>query len=72
VVNRLSADLKAEFSDMWLSPRNLWNMKRFYERYFDSDLKLQRSVAVLQVMLNSDLALLYGTETKFINRVVWI
>jgi hypothetical protein len=47
VVNRLSADLKAEFPDMGLSPRNLWHMKRFYERYFDSDSKLQRSVAVL-------------------------
>jgi hypothetical protein len=47
VVNRLSADLKAEFPDMGLSPRNLWHMKRFYERYFDSDSKLQRCVAVL-------------------------
>lgn len=47
VVNRLSADLKAEFPDMGLSPRNLWNMKRFYERYFQADPKLQRCVAVL-------------------------
>jgi predicted nuclease of restriction endonuclease-like (RecB) superfamily len=47
VVNRLSVDLKAEFPDMGLSPRNLWNMKRFNERYYDSDSKLQRSVAVL-------------------------
>lgn len=47
VVNRLSVDLKAEFPDMGLSPRNLWNMKRFYERYVLADPKLQRSVAVL-------------------------
>jgi hypothetical protein len=47
VVNRLSVDLKAEFPDLGLSPRNLLNMKRFFERYSKSDLKLQRSVAVL-------------------------
>ncbi len=47
VVNRLSADLKSEFPDMGLSPRNLWNMKRFYERYFQAEAKLQRCVAVL-------------------------
>lgn len=47
VVNRLSVDLKKEFPDMGLSPRNLWHMKRFYERYMDADPKLQRSVAVL-------------------------
>lgn len=47
VVKRLSVDLKKEFPDMGLSPRNLWNMKRFYERYYLADEKLQRSVAVL-------------------------
>jgi len=47
VVKQLSIDLKNEFPDMGLSPRNLWNMKRFYERYFQSDTKLLRSVAVL-------------------------
>lgn len=47
VVKLLSADLKSEFPDMGLSPRNLWNMKRFYERYYQSDVKLQRCVAVL-------------------------
>src|SRR5690606_17434029 len=29
------------------SPRNLWNMKRFYERYYQEDTKLLQSVAVL-------------------------
>jgi predicted nuclease of restriction endonuclease-like (RecB) superfamily len=47
VVTRLSADLKIEFPDMGLSPRSLWNMKRFYERYYMADTKLQRCVAVL-------------------------
>lgn len=32
---------------MGLSPRNLWDMKRFYERYHLAGEKLQRCVAVL-------------------------
>ncbi len=32
---------------MGLSQRNLWNMKRFYERYYQADIKLLQSVAVL-------------------------
>lgn len=47
VVKRLSVDLKSEFPDMGLSPRNLWDMKRFYEHYKDASSKLRRSVAVL-------------------------
>lgn len=47
IVQRLSNDLKQEFPTMGLSPRNLWNMKRFYERYKEADEKLQRCVAVL-------------------------
>ncbi len=47
VVKQLSIDLKNEFPDMGLSPRNLWDMKRFYERYNLADAKLRRSVAVL-------------------------
>ncbi|RNA63755.1 DUF1016 family protein [Chryseobacterium nematophagum] len=47
VVKQLSIDLKNEFPDMGLSPRNLWNMKRFYERYYQANPKLLRSVAVL-------------------------
>lgn len=48
VINRLSVDLKSEFPDMGLSPRNLWNMKLFYERYAASDKKLLQAVAVLR------------------------
>jgi predicted nuclease of restriction endonuclease-like (RecB) superfamily len=47
VVNQLSIDLKKEFPDMGLSPRNLWNMKLFYERYHLADEKLLQAVAVL-------------------------
>ncbi len=47
VVRQLSVDLKNEFPDMGLSPRNLWDMKRFYERYYQADTKLRQLVAVL-------------------------
>lgn len=47
VVKRLSVDLKWRFPDIGVSPRNLWDMKRFYEHYKDASLKLRRSVAVL-------------------------
>lgn len=48
IINRLSVDLKDSFPDMGLSPRNLWNMKLFYERYAESEKKLLQAVAVLQ------------------------
>ncbi|WP_232424801.1 DUF1016 N-terminal domain-containing protein [Algoriphagus resistens] len=41
-------DLKQKFPDLGLSPRNLWNMNRFYENYYQKDKKLQQAVAVLQ------------------------
>lgn len=47
VVKQLSVDLKNEFPDMGLSPRNLWDMKRFYERYRLADEKVRQLVAVL-------------------------
>ena len=47
LVKQLSVDLKHEFPDMGLSPRNLWDMKRFYERYGEADTKLRQLVAVL-------------------------
>ena len=48
VVKRLSADLQQEFPDTTgFSPRNLWNMKNFYEFYVLADEKAQRSVALL-------------------------
>jgi predicted nuclease of restriction endonuclease-like (RecB) superfamily len=47
VIKKLSIDLKNEFPDMGLSPRNLWDMKKFYEHYHLSSEKLRQSVAVL-------------------------
>ena len=47
IVQRLSVDLKSKYPNMGLSPRNLWNMKRFYLRYYQEDTKVQRSVALL-------------------------
>ena len=48
VVKRLSADLQMEFPDTTgFSPRNLWDMKKFYEYYAVADEKLRQTVAVL-------------------------
>jgi predicted nuclease of restriction endonuclease-like (RecB) superfamily len=48
VVKRLSSDLQQEFPDTTgFSPRNLWNMKSFYDFYVLADEKVQRSVALL-------------------------
>jgi hypothetical protein len=47
VISQLAIDLKNIFTEMGLSPRNLWNMKKFYERFSLANEKLKRSVAVL-------------------------
>lgn len=47
VVKRLSADLKAAYPKMGMSVNNLWNMKRLYVRFHNSDPKLQQAVVVL-------------------------
>lgn len=47
VVKRLATDLKSKYPDMGMSPRNLWDMKRFYLRYNEGNIKLQQAVAVL-------------------------
>jgi predicted nuclease of restriction endonuclease-like (RecB) superfamily len=53
VVNRLAADLKQEFPESTgFSPRNLWNMKQYYEFYSLADEKLQQAAAVLPWMHN--------------------
>ena len=76
IIDRLSSDLKLKFPDMGLSPRNLWNMKLFYERYIDSDKKLLQAVAVLQwghnlLLINKKLSdeetFYYATESVLKN-----
>ncbi len=47
VVNRLSLDLKERYPQMGMSPRNLWDMKKFYERFCNSNSKLRQAVALL-------------------------
>lgn len=71
VVRRLAADLKERYPQMGMSPRNLWYMKGFYERFFESDPKVQQAVAVLpwghtlklmQKFGNDDEAILYYAQ----------
>ncbi|MBQ9724284.1 MAG: DUF1016 family protein [Neisseriaceae bacterium] len=47
VVKRLAEDLKQRYPTMGMSPRQLWDMKKFYERFHNADLKLRQAVAVL-------------------------
>lgn len=47
VVKRLSEDLKAMYPKMGMSVSNLWNIKRLYVRFYNSDPKLQQAVGVL-------------------------
>ena len=72
VVRRLSADLKERYPKMGVSPRNLWYMKKFYERYAGHNEKVQRSVALLPWShnmlllskgLNDEATLYYAQET---------
>ena len=72
VVRRLSEDLKLRYPTMGLSPRNLWYMKSFFERYRLCDSKVQRAVALLpwshnvliiSHKLNDQQVLYYAQET---------
>lgn len=72
VIKKLSIDLKNEFPDMGLSPRNLWDMKKFYDRYKTANEKLRHNVALLPWKHNllimsktssDEEALFYATKT---------
>ena len=72
VVNRLSDYLKERYPDMGLSPRQLWDMKKFYERFYVSEPKLRQAVAVLpwshilklmNKQLDDDRMFYYATQT---------
>lgn len=72
VVKRLSTDLKERYPKMGVSPRQLWNMKKFYERYAGHDGKVLRSVALLPWShnllllskgLDDEATVYYATET---------
>lgn len=74
VVRRLSTDLKERYLKMGVSPRNLWDMKKFYERFCHSDIKVRQAVALLpwghilrllQRVGGDDVAMLfYAKETR--------
>ena len=74
VVRRLSADLKERYPKMGVSPRNLWDMKKFYERFCHSNIKVRQAVALLpwghilrllQKVGDDDAAMLfYAKETR--------
>ena len=62
VVKRLSADLQQEFPNTTgFSPRNLWDMKRFYEFYALADEKMRQLVALLPWKHN--LLIMSGTSS---------
>lgn len=72
VVRHLSEDLKDRYPSMGFSPRQLWNMKKFYVRYMSCNEKLLRTVAVLPwsqnlLILSKDLddeqTIYYATES---------
>ena len=72
VVRQLSVDLKERYPKMGVSPRQLWNMKKFYERYNGHDEKVLRSVAllpwshnllILSKGLDDEATLYYARET---------
>lgn len=72
VVKRLSADLKELYPKIGMSPRNLWYMKTFFERYEAADPKVQQAVALLpwshnvliiSKNLNDDDTLFYAHES---------
>lgn len=47
VIRRLSADFKKYYLKLGISLRNLWDMKKFYERFCLSDIKVRQAVALL-------------------------
>ena len=47
IVRRLSIDLKTKYPDMGVSPRNLWDMRKFYLLYCQRDIKVRQAVALL-------------------------
>ena len=64
--------MKERYPKMGVSPRNLWDMKKFYERYAGHNEKVQRCVALLPWShnmlllskgLDDDATLYYAQET---------
>ena len=65
VVRQLSVDLKERYPKMGLSPRQLWNMKKFYLRYAGHDAKVLRAVALLPWYCESTEAFVWGKSQDY-------
>ena len=65
IVKRLSIDLKSKYPNMGLSQRNLWDMKKFYLRYHQCNIKLRQAVAVLPWSHNLIL-MSYDLSTEYV------
>ena len=66
VVKRLSVDLKVRYPDMGMSVRNLWDMKRFYVRFCNSDSKVRQAVALLPWWNINKLITEFGNDNEAI------
>ena len=69
VVRQLSVDLKERYPKMGLSPRQLWNMKKFYIRYAGHDAKVLRAVALLPWYCESTKAFVWGKRQEVILQI---
>ena len=69
VVRQLSVDLKERYPKMGLSPRQLWNMKKFYLRYAGHDAKVLRAVALLPWYCESTEAFVWGKRQEVILKI---
>ena len=69
VVRQLSVDLKERYPKMGLSPRQLWNMKKFYLRYAGHDAKVLRAVALLPWYCESTEAFVWGKRQEVILQI---
>jgi predicted nuclease of restriction endonuclease-like (RecB) superfamily len=76
VVERLAADLRAEFPDMnGFSPRNIWDMRRFYATYTDTSFLAQaaREMVCKQespILRQAVAELKSGQEEQFLQQLV--
>lgn len=65
VVEMVSRDLQVEFPSMsGFSPRNLWDMKRFYETYAHSSPILRQAVAELTGRAKGNGVAVYRLQTE--------
>ena len=72
----MSVDLGSEYPEMGMSPRNLWDVKKFYLCYYECDTKLRQAIAVLLwshnlILMSYDLSpeymVVYANEVESIN-----